>query len=288
MADVTINSAEFAKLDCKVTLITGGSSGIGLATAQLFASKGAKVIIADLSAPKESVHGSTYIRTDVTQWGDITKLFKRVVDTHGRLDVLFANAGVNARENTFSDIYGEDGELVEPKYKCIDVNLVAEMNCIKLATHYMRRQADGGCIVFTASKAAYSPISGPTYAASKAGSIGMMRALRNFLPQLNIRLNAIAPGFTETGMVPAESVARLRELGVVVQPASTCADAVAFLAINQAFHTRTIQIVENRFRELESGYEAAAEMMYGDSTAGRRTMNPEAYAIIRQTFTTAV
>ena len=98
----------------------------------------------------------------------------------------------------------------------------------------------------------------------------------------------IAPGFTETGMVPAESVARLRELGVVIQAASTCADAVAFLAVNQTFHTRTIQIVENRFRELESGYEAAAEMMYGDSTAGRRTMNPEAYAIIRQTFSTTV
>ncbi|KAF5690765.1 short chain dehydrogenase reductase [Fusarium globosum] len=248
----------------------------------------AKVFIADLSEPKESVPGSTYICTDVTQWNDLTKLFKTVIDSEGRLDVLFANAGVNVRENTFSDIYGEDGELAEPKYKCIDVNLVAEMNCVKLAIHYMKKQAEGGNIVITASKAAYSPMSGPTYAASKAGSIGMMRALRKFLTPLNIQLNAIAPGFTETGMLPAASVASLRELGVVIQTAATCSQAVAFLVTHRDYHTRTIQIVENRFREIESGYEAAAELMYGDTSAGRRTMGPEAFEIIRQTFVTTV
>lgn len=89
-------------------------------------------------------------------------------------------------------------------------------------------------------------------------------------------------------MLPTASVDRLRDLGVVIQPASACAEAVAFLALREDFHARTIQVVENRFRELESGYEAAGELMYGDTTAGRRTMSPEAFAIIRQTFTTTV
>lgn len=88
--------------------------------------------------------------------------------------------------------------------------------------------------------------------------------------------------------MPADSIARLRELGVVVQSASVCAEAVAFLAVNQDFHARTIQIVDNRFRELESGYEAAGELIYGDSTQGRRTVSPEASAIVRKIFTTTV
>lgn len=89
-------------------------------------------------------------------------------------------------------------------------------------------------------------------------------------------------------MLPTSSVNRLRELGVVIQPASACANAVAFLALHDDFHARAIQVVENRYRELESGYEAAGQLIYGDATAGRRTMNPEAFAIIRQTFTTTV
>ena len=92
-------------------------------------------------------------------------------------------------ETSFADQLNEDGELIEPKYKTVHVNLIGVFNTIKVALHYMRKQANGGSIVVTSSIAGYSSEGIPIYTATKHGLIGMMRGLRVPLQKYNIRLN---------------------------------------------------------------------------------------------------
>lgn len=89
-------------------------------------------------------------------------------------------------------------------------------------------------------------------------------------------------------MLPKGSVDRLRGLGVVVQTSETVAIAAGFLAVNDKFHARTLQVAENKYRELEGGYEAASELMYGDKAAGRSSISPEAIKEINAIFVTTV
>ena len=92
-------------------------------------------------------------------------------------------------DTTFSDESDIFGELLEPDYKVIEVNLIGVLNTVKLAIHHMKQQPEGGSIVVTASTTGYSASGLPVYAASKHGVIGMMRGLCSWLEPYNIRLN---------------------------------------------------------------------------------------------------
>jgi len=89
-------------------------------------------------------------------------------------------------------------------------------------------------------------------------------------------------------MVPEAGVARLRQLGVIVQPSETVALAALFLATRDDYHARTIQVTNNNFREIEAGYEAASELMFGDKAGGRSSLTPEALAAVNSIFTTTI
>jgi len=146
----SVSESEISGLKDKVAIITGGSFGIGFATAKLFLSKGAQVVIADLRPPKEELPGSLFLQTDVTKWRDLKALFKQTLDIHRRIDIVFANAGVAPRE-TFVELMEEGGELVEPNRMTLDVNLTAATNTVALGIHYMKKQKSGGSIVMTSS-----------------------------------------------------------------------------------------------------------------------------------------
>lgn len=136
---------------------SGGSSGIGLATVGLLGTLGATVISADINAPPKP-GPFVYIETDVTQWTSLTKLFKSTLAAHGRIDFVFANAGIGPRANYLALETDAEGELVQPNAATLDVNLHSVINTATLAVHYMKTQKDGGSIVLMGSSTSLHPV----------------------------------------------------------------------------------------------------------------------------------
>ena len=118
-----IDPAKFKTLSGKVAIITGGSSGIGLATSQLFAQHGAHIVVADLKPPNDAIPNSVFSECDVTQWATILATFEVAVKAFGRIDILIANAGVSELVDMFQDEYDTGGLLKEPRYPALEINL---------------------------------------------------------------------------------------------------------------------------------------------------------------------
>lgn len=136
--------------------VQGGSSGIGQATVDLLLSLGARVINADLQEPAKQPESSAageyvYVKTNVTVWADLVAMFKRSKELYGRIDSVFANAGLGPRADFLSMDVDENGDLKEPNYDVIDVSLKGLMNTCALALYHIRQQAEGGSIVLCGS-----------------------------------------------------------------------------------------------------------------------------------------
>lgn len=134
------------------TLSIGGSSGIGLATVELLLSIGASVVNGDVQAPEKEMAGAyEFIKTDVTKWEELLALFNKAKETHGRIDHVFANAGIGPRADYLSTQLDQAGNLMEPSSQNLDINLKGVINTSTLAIHHLRQQAEGGSIVITGS-----------------------------------------------------------------------------------------------------------------------------------------
>lgn len=135
----------------------GGASGIGLATAKILSSLGAKVHVLDItpleSADADSCADIIFQTCDVTSWVELRSAFQSV----GHVDLVFANAGIGETTNYFSDTLDDDSNLQEPPSTLIDVNLKGMLFTIKLAWFAMKQQKSGGSIVVTTSATAYVP-----------------------------------------------------------------------------------------------------------------------------------
>ncbi len=199
----------------KTALITGGSSGIGKATAIAFAEAGAKVAIADISETggEETVDlihqiggEAIFIQTDVSSAKQVRELIKKVVAVYGSIDCAVNNAGIEG-VRTSTVAYSE-----ENWDKTIDINLKGVWLCMKYQIPYMR-EIGGGAIVNMASIAGLrSALPGfSAYTASKHGLIGLTKAAAVEYGRAGIRVNAVCPGFIETPMV-SENKERLAEI----------------------------------------------------------------------------
>lgn len=191
------------KLDSKVVIITGGGSGIGAASARLFASEGARVGICDLEQNEvdsvtseiEAAGGEAFgMVADVSDSGQVRAFIDAVVERFGRLDGLFANAGISGRGNVV--------DVDEAAFnRTLAVNLGGAFLCSKHAIPHLTASG-GGSIVFTASELALVGSRGnAAYTASKAALIGLARSMALDHARDGVRVNVLCPGPIDTPML---------------------------------------------------------------------------------------
>ena len=205
------------KLENKVAVITGGTAGIGFASARLFAQEGAKVVIAGSNPEKGEKAQATlqaegydvqFCRTDVSSEADVQALFAFTEKTYGRLDCLVCDAGVMLGVIPTTEL----DEAVFQRH--LDVNTKGIYLCAKHAVPLIRRTAGTGTIVNVSSLTAHRPKPARVgYVASKAATVQMSKALAaEFAPE--IRVNCVAPGLIDTDMaktLPPEDIAKIVE-----------------------------------------------------------------------------
>ena len=230
------------RLDGKVAVVTGGCSGIGLATVRRFAQEGARVVIGDLddARGKEIVYDldGLFVHCDVTSKDDVDALFRAAKDTYGSVDIAFNNAGISPPED--ASILDTD---LDAWRKVQEVNLTSVYLCCKAALPYMVDQQRGS-IINTASfvavmGAATSQIS---YSASKGGVLSMSRELGVEFARQGIRVNALCPGPVNTPLLRelfAKDAERAQRrlvhvpMGRFAEP-EEIANAVLFLASDES------------------------------------------------------
>ena len=234
----------------KVALVTGGSSGIGRATALVFAREGAKLVVADMNEDggQQTAHSITeqggeavFVRADVTVATEVEALIGQAVATYGRLDCAYNNAGVTQRAYPPTDEYPLDDW-----HRVLAVNLTGVWLCLKYELAQMRAQGSGA-IVNTASVAGLVGFAGRSaYVASKHGVVGLTKTAALEYGSQGIRVNAVCPGYVRTPMVDyvvrhegpeleAQMLARepIGRLGRPEEIAETvvwlCSDAASFI-----------------------------------------------------------
>lgn len=228
------------RFDGKVAIVTGGASGIGEATVRAFIREGANVVIADYSEHGQQLAnelaGDTeraiFVKTDVSDTKAVQALIAKTVETYGRLDIMFANAGIAAD--------GPIDELDETAWqKTIDINLNGVYLCDKYAIDQMRSQGSG-VIVNCGSIHSHVGKSGVTaYAAAKGGVKLLTQTLAIDYGGQNIRVNAVCPGYIDTPLLKdipndkKEALVALHPIGRLGR-AEEVASVVLFLASDEA------------------------------------------------------
>ncbi|KAK5731819.1 hypothetical protein LTR17_011031 [Elasticomyces elasticus] len=306
MLEINIADEDIKSMKDKVVVLTGGSSGIGLATTKLLLGIGASVVSGDRNSPPIEHERLSFVKTNVTEWSDLVALFDLAQERHGHIDHAFANAGVSGRMDYMEDRLDDNGRLIEPNHEVLDVNLKAVINTTYLALHHLRNQEHaGGSIVLTASASSYQRFRVADYTAAKHGktvnshlvyclslpstaalvrrpidrvlpsaqsfahwgtsgryeceqradtSIGVLGFMRGIVPNLTrlglpIRINSLAPGWTETGMVPKGVV---EAAGSFTQSPDIVAKSAALLMASNSYQGTLIYSDQGKYWEIEN------------------------------------
>lgn len=235
------------QLSGKVAIITGAGSGIGRAAALRFAAEGARLVLGDKTeavhatarAVQEAGGQAVALQIDAGLEPDVARLVAAAQQQYGQLDVAFANAGISGGRAGIFELTPEAWTEV------LRVNLIGPWLMVKHAGKALAEAGRGGSIICTASVAGIrSGAGGPAYSASKAGVINLVMVSAQQLCESNVRVNAICPGLTETGMTQPTfdyarekgvdyKLGRLNPLRRAAQP-EELAQVALFLASDQS------------------------------------------------------
>ena len=233
------------RLDGKIALVTGGSSGIGRASALAFAREGAKVVVADVTAEggqetvrliKEAGGEARFLKVDVARAAEVETLITQTVAAYGRLDCAYNNAGIEGAFVSTTEYPEADWDRV------LAINLKGVWLCMKYEIAQMLQQG-GGAIVNTASGAGLVGVAGlSVYVASKHGVVGLTKTAALEYAKAGIRVNAVCPGVIQTPMVArltsqrpemAEALVAAEPMGRTGKP-EEIAEAVVWLCSEAA------------------------------------------------------
>jgi NAD(P)-dependent dehydrogenase (short-subunit alcohol dehydrogenase family) len=243
----------------KVAIVTGGTSGIGRAAAIAYAQQEAKVVVAGRRVDegektvrliKDAGGDALFVKTDVTQESDIKAMVDKTINTFGRLDIAFNNAGV----------YGENPSLIDQTDAEYDRMMTANIKGVWLSMKYeiaqMLRQGSGAIVNSSSILGVVAMPSVPLYTASKYAVVGLTKAAALQYAKSGIRVNAVGPGAIQTDMFESatggqdeakEYMAGLHPIGRVGQP-SEVANAVLWLSSDSAsFVTGETLMVDGGF-----------------------------------------
>lgn len=235
-----------SNLNGKIMLVTGAASGIGAAAAEVFAQKGATVVVSDIAeeggqATVERIRSAggeaMFLTCNVADPEQVQALINTTAETYGRLDAAFNNAGVEGEAATTPNCSLENFDLN------IDVNLKGVFLCMKYQINQFLAQGTGGAIVNTASVAGLVAAKGvPAYVAAKHGVVGLTKTAAVEFAKKNIRVNAVCPGGIRTQMLQRaldekpwmeKQLLRFQPIGRLGDPTEV-ANVVAFLCSDEA------------------------------------------------------
>ena len=233
------------RLKDKVAIITGAAKGIGFATAKRFAEEGAKVMIADVNpfavkAATDLIPGAEGYVMNVTDRANIEEAVEKIMQHHGRIDILINNAGIT-----------QDARLVkmtEAQFDTvIDVNLKGVFNCTQLVVPHMLEAGKGAVVNASSVVGIYGNFGQTNYSATKFGVIGFTKTWARELGPKGIRVNAVCPGFIATEMVKAmpenilKDIERRSWLGRLGTP-EEMANVYLFLASDEASYVNGVAL----------------------------------------------
>ncbi|HRI22438.1 MAG TPA: SDR family oxidoreductase [Panacibacter sp.] len=226
----------------KVALVTGAGSGIGMATAILYAQCGAKVIVSDINETggaetvamiKEAGGESTFIKADVSNAEACKTLTEQTVQRYGRLDIAFNNAGIAGEMNAIADM------SIEGWLRVINVNLNSVFYCMKYQIPEIIKQGGGAIVNMSSILGQVAFANSAAYVAAKHGVVGLSKNAAVEYAKQNIRVNAVGPAFINTPLLSVlddqmkEALVKIHPLGRLGE-AKEVAELVIWLSSDKA------------------------------------------------------
>jgi 3-oxoacyl-[acyl-carrier protein] reductase len=229
------------RLKDRVAIITGAANGIGLKASEVFAKEGAKVAMADFNAEqgekraqelREKGYEVTFFQVNVAQRSSVDEMVEKVREVYGNIGVLVNNAGIT-KDAMLSKLTIEDFQAV------LDVNLTGVFHCTQAVLPSMIENGKGRIINTSSVSGVYGNVGQTNYAATKAGVVGMTKSWAKELGRKGINVNAVAPGFIETGMtakVPERILDQMKQMVPLLRlgKPEDIANAYLFLASDES------------------------------------------------------
>lgn len=276
----------------KVALITGGTSGIGLALTKHLLAKNWDVVIADIQTPPQDAdldaQHTLFIKTDVSSFENQAQTFQQAFQWRGHLDFAVLNAGIDDYDNIFASIDPSKPPR-KPDMTTFEVDLYGVYYGIKLFAHYAAQNpTPGGRIVVTSSVAGfYANPALPQYVAAKHGVIGLVRSLALVAAPHNVAINAIAPAIVATNidanLVETFSEANLTPMSVVLRAFDELMDeelkhngATVEVCVEGLFYREPIELLSDNLKRLGTSEGTRSWVASNIERTSRRTRLREA------------